>query len=79
MDAILQNIQKLNIELPLTKKISKTAICIDGTISMQIVLPKVLQVIDNALPDIYKIIELEKVDALVELKLVIYRNYNSGA
>ncbi len=79
VDAILQNIQKLNYETPLTKCASKTAICIDATSSMADVLPKVIQVINGALPDIYKIIEEEKINALVELKLVVYRNYNSGA
>lgn len=59
------------------KKNLKTAICVDGTGTMGDSLPKVIQVINNALPDIYKIIEEDKIDALVELKLVVYRNYNS--
>jgi hypothetical protein len=77
VDAIFQNIQKLNHELPIMKKNLKTAICVDGTVTMGNSLPKVIQVINNALPDIYKIIEEDKIDALVELKLVVYRNYSS--
>lgn len=36
--------------------LSKTAICIDATASMNDVFPKLIQVIQGAIPDIYEVI-----------------------
>jgi len=41
------------------------------------VFPKVIQVVQNALPDIINAIEQEKVQGSFQLKFVVYRNYNS--
>ena len=78
VDQIFQNIKELNHEPPIMSYNSKTAICIDATGSMGSVLPKVIQVVQGAIPDIYKTIEMEKVQGSFELKIVIYRNYSSG-
>jgi len=42
---------------------SNTVICIDGTSSMSPVFDKVKQVINGAIPDIYKAIRASDVDA----------------
>ena len=58
VDKIFQNIKELNHEPPIMSYNSKTAICIDATGSMGSVLPKVIQVVQGAIPDIYKTIEM---------------------
>ena len=41
------------------------------------VFPKVVAVVQNAIPDIYDVIKKAKADGSFDIKLVIYRNYNS--
>ena len=56
VDKIFLNIKELNHEAETTIYNSKTAIAIDATGSMSAVLPKVIQVVQGAIPDIYKTI-----------------------
>ena len=53
---IFENLRSLNEQIALTQCNSKTAICIDATGSMSAVFPKVIQVVNGAMPDIYKAI-----------------------
>jgi hypothetical protein len=46
---------------------------------MSAIFPKVIQVVQGAIPDIYKSIEEAKVQGSFEIKFVVYRNYNSDA
>ncbi len=46
---------------------------------MSSVFPKVIQVVKGAIPDIYKVIEGAQVKGSFEIKIIVYRNYNSSA
>lgn len=59
--------------------VSKTVIGIDATSSMGNVFQSLIEVIQTALPRIEKAITNAKVEGSFEIKLVIYRNYNSKA
>jgi urease accessory protein UreH len=53
---IFNKIKELNHEAPMAFYNSRTAICVDATGSMSVVFPKVIQVLQNAMPDIYQAI-----------------------
>ncbi len=78
LESVLSNLFNLNVQPEIKKANSKTAICIDGTGSMSDVFPKVVEVVKNAIPDIYEVIRQAKVEGSFDIKFVIYRNYNSS-
>lgn len=45
---------------------------------MSDVFPKVVTVVQNAIPDIYEVIKQANVQGSFSIKFVIYRNYNSN-
>ena len=45
---------------------------------MSHVFPRVVTVVQNAIPDIYEVIKQAKVEGSFDIKFVIYRNYNSN-
>lgn len=53
LDKVLRNLYNLNVQPEIKRANSKTAICIDGTVSMAEVFPRVVTVVQNAIPDIY--------------------------
>jgi hypothetical protein len=57
IEMIFEIINELNHEPSIMSYNLKTAICIDATGSMAAVLPKVIEVVKDAIPEIYKTIE----------------------
>jgi hypothetical protein len=55
----------------------KTILGIDGTGSMGAGLKKTCEICSVAFERAYKVLEDNKVKASIEIKIMIYRNYNS--
>jgi hypothetical protein len=55
----------------------KTILGLDATYSMGYALKKIAQIISTAFERTYTVLNDQKVKANVEIKIIIYRNYNS--
>ena len=78
-DKIVEKIKNLNSYPEMKKKVVKTVLALDATCSMTIALKQVLSILDEAFDEINLILKKFQAKGTFEMKLLIYRNYNSNA
>lgn len=76
---LIRYISELNRYPSMKKMTVKTILGLDATGSMSAALRKTCEVISTAFERTYAVLDKEEVKANVEVKIMIYRNYNSPA
>lgn len=72
-------ITELNFYQPVQNTTIKAILGLDGTISMDAPLKKIIEVLKNVMVRMKDIQKEKKIAGEVELQIIIYRNYNSGS
>jgi hypothetical protein len=76
---LINYIQTINRYPQIGKITIKTVLGLDATCSMSHVLQKTCQIIDTTFERAYAVLKEQKVKANLQVKIMIYRNYNSPA
>ncbi len=76
-EEVFKKIYEFNEEPLIRDLVVRTVIALDGTSSMQSVFNKVKDVIKEAFPRLYETIKIRKINGSFEIKICVYRNYNS--
>lgn len=76
---LIEYVSKLNVYPEIRKNNIniKTVLGLDATGSMGAALKKTCEIIGIAFERAYKVLAIKKVDASIEIKIMVYRNYNS--
>jgi hypothetical protein len=74
---LIDYVAKLNIYPEIRKVNIKTVLGLDATGSMSAALKKTCEIIGTAFERAYKVLEENQVKASIEIKIIVYRNYNS--
>ncbi len=73
---LVNYVSKINEYPSLKSYLIKTVLALDATGSMSLVLKKTCLIIGDAFERSYAVMAKENVEATVEVKIIVYRNYN---
>jgi hypothetical protein len=74
---LINYVSTLNTYPEIRKVTIKTILGLDATGSMSAALRKTCEIIGTAFEQTYAVLEEKKVKATIEVKIKVYRNYNS--